>query len=216
MRPPGLELGTRAGCIRACRHVSTTSYSVRAGLPALADRHSRAPRLRPADRRVDHAGGDAEPRPTRARRTDARPTRAGAGRRATSYAAGERATTMRPLVSRSSRCTMPGRAGSPTGAISGKRASKPVDERAAGVAGARDARRARPASRPRRHRRPHSARRPRRLDPPRVARRADIGLAEHLDDAALLQPVTLGDGLPVHCAPRRLRSAAVPRRGASR
>ena len=42
-----------------------------------------------------------------------------------SYAAEVRATTRRPLVSRSSRCTIPGRAGSPTEAISGKRASSP-------------------------------------------------------------------------------------------
>ena len=42
-----------------------------------------------------------------------------------SYEAPVRATTSRPLVSRSSRCTIPGRAGSPTEAISGKRARSP-------------------------------------------------------------------------------------------
>ena len=41
------------------------------------------------------------------------------------YAAGERATMSSPDVPLSSRCTMPGRAGSPTSAISGNRATSP-------------------------------------------------------------------------------------------
>src|SRR5215207_3799703 len=43
----------------------------------------------------------------------------------TSYAGAERATSMSPLVSRSRRCTMPGRAGSPTPDSSGKRCRSP-------------------------------------------------------------------------------------------
>src|SRR6266550_7444647 len=43
----------------------------------------------------------------------------------TSYARGDRATSMSPLVSRSRRCTMPGRAGSPTSESSGNRSSSP-------------------------------------------------------------------------------------------
>src|SRR3989440_6243760 len=43
----------------------------------------------------------------------------------TSYARGDRATSMSPLVSRSRRCTMPGRAGSPTSESSGNRSSNP-------------------------------------------------------------------------------------------
>src|SRR6266545_8347613 len=43
----------------------------------------------------------------------------------TSYARAERATSMSPLVSRSRRCTMPGRAGSPTSDSSGNRCRRP-------------------------------------------------------------------------------------------
>src|SRR5256885_1386888 len=43
----------------------------------------------------------------------------------TSYARDDRATSMSPLVSRSRRCTMPGRAGPPTSESSGNRPSNP-------------------------------------------------------------------------------------------
>ena len=60
-----------------------------------------------------------------------------ASRRGSSYAAGVRATTSRPLVSRSRRCTMPGRAGSPTPRELRVAREQAVHERAVGVARAR-------------------------------------------------------------------------------
>ena len=65
----------------------------------------------------------------------------------------------------------PGRSSSPTRRDLGEAREQAVHERAVGVAGARSARRGRPAWRPRSRRRRRSARRPRRRRRPRAARR---------------------------------------------
>ena len=137
-------------------YTDRTSYSVRAGLPVSRT----AMRVRRSERPMGASmrpRGDASfPTPTR---SSAARRRAPRVRRRAGRTHAERATTSRPLVSRSSRCTMPGRMGSPT-AISGQRDQalheRPLRWPAPG------ARPVRPASPRRSRRRRRAARRPRR------------------------------------------------------
>ena len=104
---------------------------------ALADRHPRAAShatARSARRSRHVARRDA---PRRARGTHARLRGAASARRAcrTRSACARRAS--RPLVSRSRRCTIPGRCGSPTSRELGEAREQPVHERPGGMPGAR-------------------------------------------------------------------------------
>ena len=104
--------------------------------PSLRDRHAGAPRGRPADRRVDRRRAALEVRPTRARRSAARRVRSTSCSTRPSYAGCERATTSSPLVSRSRRCTMPGRSGvADAGDLrdTGRAARSPACRRVAGA-----------------------------------------------------------------------------------
>ena len=109
----------------ASGHADTTSNVVRAGRPASRT----AMRVRRCVERP--IGASTTPRgavgssPHERQVVALDVTRARARRRAARRRAAVRATTSRPLVSRSSRCTMPGRERSPTSAISGYRASSP-------------------------------------------------------------------------------------------
>ena len=197
-------------------NTSTTSYSVRACLPALAHRHARAARAGTADRRVDHAARRGETSPDERHVQRARPCAPRAARRASRSARAERATASSPLVSRSSRCTMPGRIGSPTVSMLGEPREQPVDERARARGPRPDAPRVRRAWRRPRRRRRRTARRRRR----RVGLGPHVGverrLVQHLEHVALVQPVALGDDLAVDQHRRRRRSGPAPRRAASR
>ena len=195
-------------------YATRTSYSVRAALPDSRTAMRVRRGGRPPDRRVDHAARRAQ----RAPHERDVPALDGARRdllaRGSRTRAADRAATSSPLVSRSRRCTMPGRSSSPTVAISGIAREQAVHERAVGVTGAgvhdetgrlgdaRSRRRRRSGRRRRRSRRPPAARRPRapRASRSRCPRRGG------------------GSSPPAGRRPRSRRAPAAParRRGSSR
>ena len=136
MRAAGLEPAVERACTPDRVNATRTSYSVRAALPdsRTAMRVRRA--VGPPDRRVDHAARRREraPHERDVPAVDACGSRS--ARRGCRTRAAVRATTSRPLVSRSRRCTMPGRISSPTRRHLGVQREQAVHERAVGVAGA--------------------------------------------------------------------------------
>ena len=130
--------GTRATPASAGR-VELLQHAVLASAPACRRRRPPSacgsPWIAP-DRRVDHTVSARQDDPTRARCS----TRVAVcdANWATSASAASlvRATTSRPELPTSRRCTMPGRCGSPDAGDLGKAGQQPVDERAVGVAGA--------------------------------------------------------------------------------
>ena len=100
----GPSSSTTSKCVTASRGVGVSSeWRVRSRAVA-------------ADRRLDPARARAGRAAARARGSAARPRAAGSSSCSRSCASSERATTSRPEVSRSSRCTMPGRSSSPPAA----------------------------------------------------------------------------------------------------
>ena len=128
MRPVSSLHSTQAAHA-ASSNASTTWYSVRAGLPAsrTAIRVRRAPE-RPIGASIMPRGDESRPH-TNAMYTRST-VRAASCATSESYARAERATTSRPLVSRSSRCTMPGPHRVADRVDPGKPREQPVDERA--------------------------------------------------------------------------------------
>ena len=107
-----------------------------AGGPArVAHGHARAARGRTPDGRVDRAARRRRAAPTRARRSAGRPRAPRAARPARRTRGAVRATTIRPLVSRSRRCTMPGTERIADACDLGIAREQSVHERPGGVTG---------------------------------------------------------------------------------
>ena len=156
------ERCTRIWCVRpvSSRHSSSETddrvgegrHDLVAGAGLLAlGRHRHAGGLagRAPDRRVDHAARRRRAPPHQREVAPLDLVRPAAGPPARRRPRVDRATSSSPDVPLSSRCTMPGRSGSPTPAISGYRASRPCTSVPSAVAGAGVHHQARPACRPR-------------------------------------------------------------------